>query len=83
VTEMNGQTSSSDLTFEMAMKQLEETVRKLETGELPLSESIERYKSAMQLVQFCRKQLDEAELQIEQLMKDDTLKPIENGQQGL
>lgn len=82
MTEVNAQTSNSDLTFESAMKQLEETVRKLETGELPLSESIERYKSAMQLVQFCRKQLDDAELQIEQLMKDDTLRPIENGQQG-
>lgn len=83
MTEMTEATNNSDLTFEMAMKQLEETVRKLESGELPLSESIERYKQAMQLVQFCRKQLDNAELQIEQLMKDDSLKPIENGTQGI
>ncbi len=67
----------SNLTFESAMQQLEKTVRELESGELPLSESIERYKLAMQLVQFCRQQLDGAELQIEQLMKDDSLKPME------
>jgi exodeoxyribonuclease VII small subunit len=83
VTEVKEATTNSDLTFEMAMKQLEETVRKLESGELPLSESIERYKQAMQLVQFCRKQLDNAELQIEQLMKDDSLRPVENGTQGI
>lgn len=64
-----------DLTFEDAMKRLEETVRKLESGELPLGESIQRYQEAMQLVQFCRRQLDQAELQIEQLVENEgTLK---------
>ncbi len=81
--EMSQETSSSNLTFESAMKQLEETVRKLESGELPLSESIEQYKSAMQLVLYCRKQLDNAELQIEQLMKDESLQPLENLQKGI
>lgn len=61
-------TSKQDLTFEKAMQLLEETVRRLEAGDLPLSDSIERYKSAMNLVQYCRAQLDKAELEIEQLM---------------
>lgn len=65
---MNGELKQ-DLTFEDAMKCLEDTVRKLESGELPLSDSIERYRDAMQLVQFCRTQLDQAELQIEQLIE--------------
>lgn len=64
--------NNPDLTFEAAMKALEETVRKLESGELPLGESIERYKQAMQLVQYCRTQLDKAELEIEQLVGDKT-----------
>jgi exodeoxyribonuclease VII small subunit len=68
MTEQN----SPDLTFEAAMKALEETVRKLESGELPLGESIERYKQAMQLVQYCRTQLDRAELEIEQLVGERT-----------
>lgn len=62
--------NNQDLTFEQAMKRLEEIVRKLETGELSLTDSIERYKEAMHLVQFCRGQLDQAELEIEQLVVD-------------
>jgi len=60
-----------DLTFETAMKQLEETVRKLESGELSLSDSIDQYKASMTLVQFCRHQLSNAELEIEQLVQAD------------
>lgn len=60
-----------DLTFESAMKKLEETVRKLESGDLGLSDSIEEYKTSMQLVQFCRQQLSQAELEIEQLVQAD------------
>ncbi|MDP9728733.1 exodeoxyribonuclease VII small subunit [Alicyclobacillus tolerans] len=59
--------NKSDLTFESAMKQLEETVRHLESGELSLADSIQRYKDAMDLVKYCREQLNEAEFQIEQL----------------
>lgn len=61
------QDSSKNLTFEAALKRLEETVRKLESGELSLSESIERYKESMELVKLCREQLDRAELEIVQL----------------
>lgn len=61
------QDSSQNLTFEAALKRLEETVRKLESGELSLSESIERYKESMELVKLCREQLDRAELEIVQL----------------
>lgn len=60
--------SNQDLTFEQAMKRLEEIVRKLESGELSLTDSIEQYKEAMQLVQLSRMQLDRAELEIEQLV---------------
>ncbi|RIV22998.1 exodeoxyribonuclease VII small subunit [Alicyclobacillaceae bacterium I2511] len=68
---------NSDLTFEQAIRQLEETVKGLESGELGLSESIERYKQAMSLVQFCRKELERAQLQIEQLSDDGSTIPIE------
>jgi len=60
--------NNQDLTFEQAMKRLEEIVRKLESGELSLTDSIDQYKEAMQLVQFSRMQLDRAELDIEQLV---------------
>ncbi|WP_303802102.1 exodeoxyribonuclease VII small subunit [Alicyclobacillus macrosporangiidus] len=83
-TELQGvtpkETDNSGLTFELAMRRLEETVRLLETGELTLSDSIERYKEAMQLVQFCRTQLDRAELEIERLLAEDgSTEKEENG----
>lgn len=61
-----------DLTFEDAMKRLEEIVRLLEAGELPLAESLERYQESMNLVKFCREQLDKAELQLEKLSFSDS-----------
>ena len=70
------QSSNSDLTFEEAMKKLEEIVKHLESGELPLSESIAAYKESLTLVQFCRQQLDKAEFEIEQLSGDGTTQPI-------
>lgn len=60
-----------DLTFEQALRQLEETVRNLESGDLALGDSIEQYKQSMRLVQFCRQQLDKAELEIRQLTEGD------------
>lgn len=69
--EVMDEQSSQNLTFEQAMKQLEDTVRRLESGDLPLGESIEQYKRAMTLVQFCRQQLDKAELEIVQLIEQD------------
>jgi exodeoxyribonuclease VII small subunit len=78
---MNGE-FNPDLTFEDAMKRLEETVRKLESGELPLSESIERYREAMKLVHFCRGQLDGAQLQIEQLVESQGSTSIEPFKEG-
>lgn len=59
--------NKSDLTFEMAMDRLEDIVRKLESGELPLDESIRQYEESMRLVAFCRDKLDKAEFQLEQL----------------
>lgn len=58
---------SPNLTFEEALKQLEDIVKKLEAGDLPLSESIVKYKLSMQLVQFCRRALDKAELEVREL----------------
>jgi exodeoxyribonuclease VII small subunit len=61
--------NKSDLTFELAMRRLEDTVRKLESAELPLDQAIEAYKEAMKLVKFCRDQLDRAELEIAKLVE--------------
>lgn len=59
--------NKSDWTFEQAMRRLEEIVRQLEAGDLPLDASIRAYEESMRLVKFCREQLDKAEFQLEKL----------------
>nr|WP_206831068.1 exodeoxyribonuclease VII small subunit [Alicyclobacillus fructus] len=49
------------------MRRLEEIVRQLESGDLPLDASIRAYEESMRLVKFCREQLDKAEFQLEKL----------------
>ncbi len=57
------------MTFEEAMVQLEEIVRLLESGELGLEESLERFQLGMRLVRLCSQKLDEAEKRIDVLVE--------------
>lgn len=59
-----------DLTFEEALRQLEETVAQLETGNLPLEASLGLYERGRQLAAYCGQLLDQAQLRIEQLTED-------------
>lgn len=52
------------LTFEQAVAELEGIVDAMETGKLPLQESLDAYKRGMELLQQCRGTLDAAERQI-------------------
>lgn len=53
-----------DMTFEQALKKLEETVEKLENSELTLDESLKLYALGNELSAFCMKCLEEAQLKI-------------------
>lgn len=48
-------------TFEEAIEALEERVRKLEAGQLPLEESLQLYEQGVNLAQTCHALLDQAE----------------------
>jgi exodeoxyribonuclease VII small subunit len=56
-----------DLSFEAALKRLEEIVRKLESGEAPLDEAIELYSEGDRLKQQCEARLQAAQARIEQI----------------
>lgn len=49
---------SSKMTFEQANKQLEETVEKMENGNLTLQESVKEYAKACELLAFCMNELE-------------------------
>ena len=55
------------MTFEEAQKELEEIVRRLETGEAPLDEALKLWERGEELYRFCRERLDGAEGRIEEL----------------
>lgn len=55
--------------FESAMKRLEEIVKILESGELPLATLLEMYEEGVKLQNFCQEKLDEAERKVEILVR--------------
>ena len=57
----------SQLSFEAALKRLEEIVRTLEKGEAPLDQSIELYQEGDRLKRHCEARLKDAQMRIEQI----------------
>jgi exodeoxyribonuclease VII small subunit len=57
----------SELSFEAALKRLEEIVRRLESGEASLDESIELYGEGDRLRQQCEARLQAAQAKIEKI----------------
>ena len=57
----------SELSFEAALKRLEEIVRRLESGEASLDESIELYGEGDRLKQQCEARLQAAQAKIEKI----------------
>lgn len=57
--------------FETSLDELEKLVKELESGDLPLDRSLDLFSRGMQLSETCRKQLEEAETRVEQLIRKD------------
>jgi exodeoxyribonuclease VII small subunit len=57
------------LDFEAAMRDLEELVERLETGDLPLEESLAAFERGVLLTRSCQTALKEAEQKVEILLK--------------
>lgn len=56
-------------TFEQSMTRLDEIVRRMEKGDVPLEEALSLFEEGTGLVASCNKLLDEAELKVVQLSK--------------
>jgi len=61
---------SESMTFEAALKRLEEVVADLESGRLSLEESLQRFEEGMRLSKLCQQKLKGVELKIEKLVQD-------------
>jgi exodeoxyribonuclease VII small subunit len=59
-----------ELKFESALQELEETVTKLEGGDLPLEEALALFERGQILAAHCSVQLESAALRVESLTGD-------------
>ncbi len=58
-----------EVSFEARLDELEKVVKALEAGDMPLDRSLELFSRGMTLSDTCRKQLEEAETRVEQLIR--------------
>jgi exodeoxyribonuclease VII small subunit len=65
-----GGATVADMRFGDAMAELEAIVRELETGDLELEDSLDRYQRGVELLQACRSRLADAEQRVTALMGD-------------
>ena len=62
----------SDIKFEDALARLEQIVDTLESGRLPLEDSLKAFEEGVVMARHCARYLEAAEKRIEVLTKDET-----------
>jgi exodeoxyribonuclease VII small subunit len=60
-----------EMKFEEALHKLEAVVQRLESGELPLEESLRLFEEGVHLTKVCTRRLEEAERRITILLKNE------------
>ena len=58
-------------TFEESLAQLEEIVKELESGRLPLDKALKIFEEGMKCSRLCQNRLDETEKKVSLLMADE------------
>ncbi len=58
--------------YEQSMSALEELVKKLENGDLPLADAMKHYENGVKMARHCQTLLDEAEKKISTLIDDNS-----------
>ena len=61
-----------DLSYEQALQELEELVAALETGEKDLESTLQYFERGQELASLCISLLDNAELKVKEVVKDET-----------
>lgn len=69
--------NEKNMTFEQNMHRLEQIVRSMERGDVPLEESLKLFQEGTELVRSCGKLLDEAEMQVSKIMSAPDGSPVE------
>ena len=69
--------NTKNKTFEENMQRLEQIVRAMERGDVPLDESLKLFQEGTELVRNCGKLLDEAELKVKMISVAEDGSPVE------
>ena len=69
--------AAKKLTFEQSMARLDEIVRHLESGDMPLGDTLALFEEGTAIVNSCNKMLDEAEQKVVKLKKGADGSPVE------
>lgn len=69
--------SKKKMTFEESMARLEQIVRAMERGDVALEESLKLFQEGTELVKSCGKLLDDAQLQVNQILVAADGSPVE------
>ena len=69
--------ANKKLSFEQSLARLDEIVRHLEKGDLPLKDALSLFEEGTSLIKNCGVMLDEAEHQVVKLKKGDDRQPVE------
>jgi exodeoxyribonuclease VII small subunit len=68
--------AAHEMKFEAALAELEQIVQNMESGHLPLEESIAAYRRGSELLKHCQQQLNDAERKI-QILENGTLRDFD------
>ena len=69
--------TEQELSFEQSLSRLDEIVRHLEKGDLPLNDSLSLFEEGTGLIRRCGEMLDEAEQKVVKLKKGPDRQPVE------
>lgn len=58
-------------TFEASLLKLEDIIRKLESGNVPLDDMVNEYTEAMKLVKYCSEKLNNATKTVNKILNED------------
>ena len=69
--------ATKKLSFEQSLARLDEIVRHLEKGDLPLKESLTLFEEGKSLIKNCGAMLDDPDQQVVKLKKGENREPVE------
>jgi exodeoxyribonuclease VII small subunit len=73
-------TGGPELTYEAAVARIEEIIRRLDTGEAGLRETLELVKEGRELVEYCATELDAVSQGLDELRLDELVARLEGAE---